>query len=316
MLNQTATCCVTSACNQNGVTVSMSQNFNDLVNVIARLRSPGGCPWDLKQTHDSLKPFLLEEAYEVLDALDHQDPQHLREELGDLLLQILLHARIESERGTFSIEDVITGLQHKLVRRHPHVFASGAQDAPTLTADQVVKQWETIKQAERTTRQGPDSALAGIPAALPALLRACQLQQRASCTGFDWNTLEQVTDKLEEELEELRTETARLTPHPKGEPAVPSQEMAAAIEHEFGDVLLTMVSMARFLRIHPEEALRKANERFLKRFQYMERQAAQEGRPLQALTASEWDTLWEAAKRQEPVAASHTPNTPGNRNHE
>ncbi len=294
----------------------MSQVFHDLVNVIARLRSPGGCPWDLKQTHDSLKPFLLEEAYEVLDALDHQDPQHLREELGDLLLQILLHARIESERDTFSIDDVIAGLQRKLIRRHPHVFASDAQDSPTLTADQVVKQWETIKQAERATRPGPDSALAGIPATLPALLRAYQMQQRASCAGFDWNALEQVTDKLNEELEELRTETARLTQTPVGKPAAPSEETAAAVEHEFGDVLLTMVSIARFVHIHPEEALRKANERFLARFQHMERQAAQEGRPLQALTALEWDALWEAAKRQERTTASHTSTPPGNRNHE
>ena len=294
----------------------MSQAFHDLVNVIARLRSPGGCPWDLKQTHDSLKPFLLEEAYEVLDALDHHDPQHLREELGDLLLQILLHARIESEQNVFSIDDVIADLQEKLIRRHPHVFVSDMQAATGRTVDQVEKQWETIKQAERATRHGPDSILAGIPAALPALLRAHQMQKRAACVGFDWDTSKQVTDKLNEELEELRMETVRLTQTPEAGQPVQLEETPAAIEHEFGDVLLTMANVARFLRINPEEALRKANERFLARFQCMERQAAQDSRPLQELTAAEWDALWETAKRQESMPASRTSMPPDNQRHE
>ncbi len=293
----------------------MSQAFSDLVNVVARLRAPGGCPWDLKQTHDSLKPFLLEEAYEVLDALDHHDPQHLREELGDLLLQILLHARIESEQSTFSIDDIITDLTCKLIRRHPHVFAADTQASPALTADQVAHQWEAIKQAERATSHGPDSILSGIPTALPALLRAYQMQKRASRTGFDWATPEQATDKLHEELEELRTETVRLTHRSGAEQTVRSQETATAIEHEFGDVLLTMANIARFLHINPEEALRKANGRFLSRFQSMERQAAREGRPLRELTATEWDTLWEAAKHQETTAALRTPNSPDNHHH-
>ncbi len=293
----------------------MSQAFNDLVNIVARLRSPGGCPWDLKQTHDSLKPFLIEETYEVLDALDRRDPQHVREELGDLLLQILLHARIESEQNVFSIDDVIADLQAKLIRRHPHVFTSNARK---LTADQVVTQWETIKQAERVTQHGPDSIMAGIPAALPALLRAHQMQKRASRAGFDWNTPEQATDKLNEELEELRAETVDLTHMAESEPAVPPREPSAAIEHEFGDVLFTMANIARFLHINPEEALRKANERFLARFQYMERQTAQEGRQLKELTATEWDALWEAAKRQESQSASQTqtPPLPANQDHE
>ena len=294
----------------------MSQAFNDLVNVIARLRSPGGCPWDVKQTHDSLKPFLIEEAYEVLDALDHHDPQHLREELGDLLLQILLHARIESEQHVFGIDDVIADLQEKLIRRHPHVFASDMQAATERTVDQVVNQWETIKQAERVARHDTDSILAGIPAALPALLRAHQMQKRAARVGFDWDMPEQVTDKLNEELEELRTETVRLTQTSgAGQPGQP-QETTAAIEHEFGDVLLTMANVARFLHINPEEALRKANERFLARFQCMERQAAQDGRPLQELTAAEWDSLWETAKRQESMADSRTSIPPDIRHHE
>ena len=294
----------------------MSHAFNELVNIVARLRSPGGCPWDVKQTHDSLKPYLLEEAYEVLDALDHHDPQHLREELGDLLLQILLHARIESEQNIFSIDDVIAGLQRKLIRRHPHVFPSDGQASTVHTVDQVVNQWEAIKKTERATRHGPDSILAGIPAALPALLRAHQMQKRASRVGFDWSTPEQVTDKLHEELEELRAETVRLTQPPGAERPVQPQETSAAIEHEFGDVLFTMANIARCLRINPEEALRKANERFFTRFQCMERQAAQEGRPLQELTAAEWDALWETAKRQESLAASRAPMPPDTQNHE
>ncbi len=272
----------------------MSQAFNDLVRVVAQLRSPEGCPWDLKQTHESLKPFLLEEAYEVLEALDAQDPQHLREELGDLLLQILLHARIEFEQNTFGIEDVITDLTHKLIRRHPHVFTVQSEETPKLNSEQVINQWEAIKRAERSTKS--DSILTGVPASLPSLLRAYQIQKRASRIGFDWETPEQVLEKLNEELEELRTAA---TQPPDPDPAVQQSGTHAAIEHELGDVLFTIVNTARFLEINPEEALRKANNRFIARFQHMERHVAQEGKDLQAMTALEWDTLWEAAKSQE-----------------
>lgn len=279
---------------------AMSQAFHDLVGVIARLRSPDGCPWDIKQTHESLKPFLLEEAYEVLEALDTQDPRHLREELGDLLLQILLHAHIESEKQAFSIEDVITDLTHKLIRRHPHVFTAASDEAPKLDSEQVVNQWEAIKRAERSTEQGDDSILAGIPASLPSLLRAHQIQKRAARVGFDWDTPNQVVEKLDEELEELRVAASRL---PVSNPSVREAETNAAVEHELGDVLFTIVNVTRFLRINPEEALRKANNRFIARFRQMERQSAQEGKDLQEMTALEWDTLWEAAKRQETIEA-------------
>ena len=271
---------------------SMSQTFRDLVGVVARLRGPEGCPWDIKQTHESLKPFLLEEVYEVLEALDAQDPRHLREELGDLLLQILLHAHIEFEKQTFNIEDVITDLTDKLIRRHPHVFAAESGEAPKLDSEQVVNQWEAIKQAERTTKS--DSILAGIPASLPSLLRAHQIQKRAARVGFDWETQEQVMKKLDEELEELQAATSRL---PDSEPSVREPETNAAVEHELGDVLFTIVNVARFLRINPEEALRKANNRFTTRFRHMERHGAQEKKDLGEMTAREWDTLWEAAKR-------------------
>ena len=162
----------------------MSQAFHELVEIVARLRSPGGCPWDAKQTHESLKPFLLEEAYEVLDALDARDPRHLREELGDLLLQVLLHARIESEEQTFDIEDVITGLTHKLIRRHPHVFTTQSDEDLKLDSEQVVNQWEAIKRAERATKREPDSRLEGIPASLPSLLRAHQIQNGPHVPGL------------------------------------------------------------------------------------------------------------------------------------
>ncbi len=271
---------------------SMSQTFHDLVGVVARLRAPEGCPWDIKQTHESLKPFLLEEAYEVLEALDTRDPRHLREELGDLLLQILLHAHIESEKQTFNIEDVITDLTNKLIRRHPHVFAAASDEAPKLDSEQVVNQWEAIKRAERTTES--DSILAGIPASLPSLLRAHQIQKRAARVGFDWETPEQVLKKLDEELEELQAAASGL---PDSKSSVREPETNAAVEHELGDVLFTIVNVARFLQINPEEALRKANNRFTARFRHMERHGAQEEKDLRKMTAQEWDALWEAAKR-------------------
>ena len=293
----------------------MSQAFNDLVTVVARLRSPQGCPWDVKQTHESLKPYLLEETYEVLDALDHNDPRHLREELGDLLLQILLHAHIEDEQHNFDVEDVIKDLTQKLIRRHPHVFTAEFRKSPRLNSDQVLSQWETIKQAERSANQGRDSILEGIPASLPALLKAYQMQKRASRVGFDWETPEHVVEKLNEELEELKVETTRAHQAPEPDAAAPGSETQAAVEREFGDVLFTMVNAARFLSINPEEALRKANTRFQSRFQSMEQQAAQERRPLQGMSAMEWDALWNAAKKQETIETHSTPTTRSNQDH-
>lgn len=286
----------------------MSQAFNDLVNVVARLRSPQGCPWDLQQTHESLKPYLLEETYEVLDALDQNDPRHLREELGDLLLQILLHARIESEQNTFDVEDVIKDVTQKLIRRHPHVFTD--EPSPRLDPDQVRRQWDTIKRAERSAKPGRDSVLDGVPPALPALLRAYQMQKRASRVGFDWETGEQVVEKMHEEFDELRMETTRAHHAPEPNAAAPGTDTQAAVEREVGDVLFTMVNVARFLSINPEEALRKATTRFQSRFQRMERQAAHDGRPLHGMTALEWDALWNAAKEQEQV---ETPSPPAPR---
>ncbi len=288
-----------------------TQPFHKLVEVVAKLRSPEGCPWDIEQTHESLKPFLLEEAYEVLEALDTQNPQPLREELGDLLLQVLLHAHIESEKQAFDIEDVITDLTHKLIRRHPHVFSATADGTRKLDSEQVVTQWEAIKREERSTES--DSILGGIPVSLPSLLRAHQIQKRAARVGFDWETPEQVFEKLDEELEELQ---AAAPCRSNSGPSLQEPDTNAAIEHELGDVLFTIVNVARFFRINPEEALRKANNRFTARFQYMERQGAQEKKPLEDMTALEWDTLWEAAKEQETTEGSHTTVTLEARDHD
>ncbi len=290
----------------------MTHPFHELVEVVTRLRSPEGCPWDIKQTHESLKPFLLEETYEVLEALDRQDPQHLREELGDLLLQVLLHAHIESEKQAFTIDDVITDLTHKLIRRHPHVFSAKSDGARELDSEQVVTQWEAIKRAERSTTT-TDSILAGIPASLPSLLRAHQIQKRASRVGFDWEAPEQVFEKLDEELEELHTAASNL---PGSGHAVRDTETNAAVEHELGDVLFTIVNVARFLAINPEEALRKANNRFTARFRHMERQGAQDNKDIGNMTAKEWDALWKAAKRAtEGIQTAVTIESP-EQNHE
>ncbi len=281
----------------------MSQAFDDLVAVVTRLRGPNGCPWDKKQTHESLKPYLIEEAYEVLDALDRNDPRQLREELGDLLLQVLLHAELEAEQHRFTIHDVIAALDEKLTRRHPHVFGTPDETASSLNAEQVIHQWEKIKQSERSFNGQDDSMLAGVPASLPALLRAYHIQKRASRVGFDWHKPEQVIEKLEEELEELREATSR---HQPLETAAAQKETTPssfeAVEEEFGDVLFTIANLARFLKINPEEALRKSCNRFARRFAWMEQQAIQAGKALQHLTPADWDALWEEAKKHEQDA--------------
>jgi tetrapyrrole methylase family protein/MazG family protein len=279
----------------------MSKSFNDLVQLMARLRAPDGCPWDRKQTHESLKPYLVEEAYEVLEAIDHTDITRLREELGDVLLQVIFHAQIGTEKETFSIEDVIHALAEKLVRRHPHVFGTADEKQENLNAEDVKVRWEQIKRNEREEK-GQDSsalgsALEGVPKTLPALLRAYQVQARAARVGFDWSDLTPVLGKLEEELQEFRDAMAASTA------ATPSTSNQAKehLESELGDVLFTMVNIARFLKINPEEALRTTINRFIDRFQYIETQAAVNGRALQDMTLEEMDSLWEQAKRRSPM---------------
>jgi tetrapyrrole methylase family protein/MazG family protein len=275
----------------------MSKSFDDLVQLMARLRAPDGCPWDRKQTHESLKPYLVEEAYEALEAIDHTDIARLREELGDVLLQVIFHAQIGTEQEKFSIEDVIHALAEKLVRRHPHVFGTADPKQESLNADDVKVRWEQIKRNEREEKGQDSSALEGVPKTLPALLRAYLVQARAARVGFDWSDLTPVLGKLEEELQEFRDAMAASTA------ATPSTSTQAKehVESELGDVLFTIVNIARFLKINPEEALRKTINRFIDRFQYIEGQAALAGRSLQDLTLEEMDAFWEHAKRRTPV---------------
>ncbi len=251
--------------------------FGRLVDVMARLRGEGGCPWDREQTRESLKPYVVEEAYEVLEAIDEGDVAKLREELGDLLLQVVFQAQVAREAGEFTIAEVIQAVVEKLVRRHPHVFG----DATASSAQEVLRRWEAIKRAERQDAGGRPSALDGVPRDLPALLRAHRLQEKASRVGFDWEDAAGLLRKLEEELAEFRAACRN-----GGGP------QAAA---ELGDLLFTLVNLSRFLHVNPEEALRETIARFIRRFRYMEERMRQATRPMARETRPEMDRLWEQA---------------------
>jgi tetrapyrrole methylase family protein/MazG family protein len=247
-------------------------SFEALVDIIARLRAPDGCPWDRKQTHSSIRPYLIEEAYEALQALDEENSDKLREELGDLLLQIVLHAQMAREAGEFDIGDVIRGIATKLVRRHPHVFG----DSKASNAEEVALAWETLKQDER---KPGESLLASVPKGMPALSYSHSIQRRAAGVGFDWKDSEGVLAKLAEEVSELqRASTTR-------------QKI-----HEFGDVLFALVNVARWQGLNLEEALRLANERFCRRFRYMEEVCRERGLSLRDLSFEEQNALWDEAK--------------------
>jgi tetrapyrrole methylase family protein / MazG family protein len=288
----------------------MSDRFAKLVQLMAALRAPNGCPWDRQQTHASLKPYLLEETYEVLETIDQGDAAKLKEELGDVLLQVVFHSQIAAEAGAFTVDDVLELLAAKLIRRHPHVFGNG--DQPAANSEQVLSQWEEIKRAEREAAGGSRSALDGVPKTLPALLRAYQVQARAARVGFDWphnqSGLEQIFDKVREEIAELREAVAhRQSAHN----ASPEEAAHRHVEAELGDLLFSLVNLARFLKVNPEDALRGSTNRFADRFHLVEAQAAEQGRSLPDLTLAEMDELWERAKRQlrdAAVAAQPEPN--------
>src|SRR5687767_1693309 len=265
-------------------------DIHKLVELVARLRGENGCPWDREQTRETLKPMLIEEAYEVLDALDASDPLELKEELGDLLFQVVFHAQIASERGEFQLSSVIDSLHEKMVRRHPHVFG----DADLKTTGEVLRNWEDIKAAERgaISSSRPDSEksiLDGIPSKLPALHEAYQITAKASRVGFDWNRLEDILLKLQEEMDEVLEARAEANP----------EKLAG----EIGDLLFVAVNVARFLAIDPETALRRSNRKFVRRFRYVESQIKQQGRELKNASLAEMDALWEEAKAAED---SHT----------
>ena len=292
----------------------MSERFTKLVDLMATLRAVNGCPWDRKQTHDSLKPYLLEETYEVLETIDQRDTAKLREELGDVLLQVIFHSQIAAEAGTFTVDDVLDTLADKLVRRHPHVFGNSDQTGTLTNGEQVLNQWEHIKRAEREAAGGAHSALDGVPKTLPALLRAYQTQARAARVGFDWPQnaagLEQIFGKVAEEVGELKDALAQA--EAKQAPSQPDRQ--AEIESELGDILFSLVNLARFVKVNPEEALRRSTNRFTDRFHLVEAQAAEKGTPLTDMTLAEMDLLWEEAKQRlaqpaenEPAQARTTP---------
>ncbi|MDH5668897.1 MAG: nucleoside triphosphate pyrophosphohydrolase [Nitrospira sp.] len=288
----------------------MSERFTKLVGIMATLRAEGGCPWDRKQTHESLKPYLLEETYEVLETIDQGNRAKLREELGDVLLQVVFHSRIAAEAGTFTIEDVLDTLADKLIRRHPHVFGTNDQVGSLADGEQVVTQWEEIKRAERDAAGEKESALAGVPKTLPALLRAYQVQARAARVGFDWPQnaagLEQIFGKVAEEVGELKEALAGAQDEVKVENEGTAEVKAARgqaggqaeIEAELGDILFSLVNLARFVKVNPEEALRRSTNRFVDRFHLVESQAAEKGTPLTEMTLTDMDILWEEAKQR------------------
>lgn len=257
---------------------SANDRFGELVQIMARLRGENGCPWDREQTHASIKPYLLEETYEVLESIDENDPAKLEEELGDLALQVVFHAQMADEAGLFTIADVLRGINEKLRRRHPHIFG----DVKADTAQEVLFNWEQIKKLEREKAQGRASLLDGVPRELPALLRAHRLQEKASRAGFDWNEARQVFQKVEEELAELR--------------AAMESEQPDRMEAELGDLLFSLVNLGRFIAVNPEEALRKTIARFIARFQYIEEELARRGTAPGQVTLEEMDALWAEAK--------------------
>lgn len=251
-----------------------------LAGLMERLRGPQGCPWDREQTMETLTPFIIEEAYEVVSAIDSGDMEHIKEELGDLLFQVIFVSQLASEKGRFSLADVIDGSHEKMVSRHPHVFGDSTAETP----EAVLRQWAEIKKAEKKGKK-EEGWLSGVPEVLPALLRAHKISQKASKAGFDWKGVEEVLAKLDEEVAEFKE-------------AVASRK-AADMEEELGDMLFTMVNIGRFLQVNPEDALRKTIAKFVTRFHMVERAVIQKGDDLSTTSIDEMERLWQEAKASE-----------------
>ena len=266
-------------------TENSTKPIDELLSIMARLRSPeGGCPWDLEQTFATIAPYTIEEAYEVADAIEQGDMSELRDELGDLLFQVIFHSQMAKEAGEFTFDDVARGICEKMLRRHPHVFGN----AEEISAGAVKGQWEEIKAKERAAKSNttPQSILDDVPLALPALTRALKLQSRAARVGFDWPDIANVIDKLNEEMLELSQELAKGGDKDR-------------LEDEFGDILFVYANLARHLDIDPEAALRRTNAKFRRRFGYVEQSLAAEGRSPEQSNLEEMDALWNAAKQAE-----------------
>jgi MazG family protein len=298
------------------MTPTTGERFERAVAIMARLRAPGGCPWDREQTFDSIKPYTLEETYEVLEAIDNRDWDELSGELGDLLLQVLFYSEMSKEQGTFTIDEVLEKLSRKLVDRHPHVFG----DVQAETASEVVRNWEAIKAEEKKKRlaagggkaakleQQPESVLGGVSSAMPSLLEAHKLSSRAAHVGFDWPNVEGLFDKLREETNELREELKEFPapgPRPQARGVAGSvgvqvpEDLRARLEEEVGDLFFVLVNIARYLSVDPESALKKTNRKFKRRFQWMEERLRESGRHPEQATTEELESLWQQAKELE-----------------
>ena len=294
------------------------ERFERAVSIMAKLRGPGGCPWDREQTFDSIRPYTLEETYEVLEAIDNRDWTELPGELGDLLLQVLFYSEMAAENKRFSIDDVLDRLSNKLIDRHPHVFG----DVTAATSAEVLRNWEALKAEEKKKRletgggkaakgqKNPESVLAGISSAMPALLEAHKLSSRAAHVGFDWPEIAGLFDKLQEEITELKEELKHLPALAppagrgvagSGKPQVP-EELRYRLEDELGDLFFVLVNIARYLSLDSESALKKTNRKFKRRFQWIEDQLSVSGRSPQQATMDELESLWQQAKQQEQVS--------------
>ena len=258
---------------------TLGKKFERLAAILAILRGPNGCPWDKEQTYKDINPYMIEEVYEVMEAIDNNDFAELKEELGDLLMHICFHSQMAAEENRFTVADVIETQCEKLVRRHPHVFGNEKAE----TSEKVLENWEKIKQKERADkiRSERKTLLSGLPRALPALVRALRIGEKTHRVGFDWPETDGVLKKIDEEIAELKVAIASET---------------TQIEHELGDVLFTVANLARHLKIDPETALRKTCDRFARRFEKIEQQTAAQNKKLQDLSAQEWDQFWNKAK--------------------